>query len=136
MKNTKFKVYDYDSKTMYNQEDLIITFDSVGEDVYVYKDGKVEPLYSYELLQYIGSNDTFNNEIYERYIVKRTDLTPIAGFYGKEEIGIVKYKNAQFVLETSEDKYYEISSDGIFYINMADYEVIGNVYENPELLDE
>lgn len=134
MKNTKFKVYDYDSKIMYNQEDLIITFDSIGEDVYVYKDGKVEPLFRYELLQYIGSNDTFDNEIYEGYIVKRTDLTPMAEFYGKEEIGIVKYKNAQFVLETSEDRYYEISSDGIFYINMADYEVIGNVYENIELL--
>lgn len=134
MKNTKFKVYDYDSKTMYGQEDLIIIFDNVGEDVYVYKDEKVVPLFRYELLQYIGSNDTFDNEIYEGCIVKRTDLTPVAEFYGKEEIGIVKYKNAQFVLETSEDKYYEISSDGIFYINMADYEVIGNVYENTELL--
>lgn len=134
MKKTKFKVYDYDTKTMYNQNELIITFDSVGEDVYVYKNGEVTPLYRYELLQYIGTNDTFDNEIYEGYIIKRTDLTPIEEFYGKEEIGVVKYKNAQFVLETSEERYYEISSDGIFHINMADYEVIGNIYETPQLL--
>lgn len=134
MKKTKFKVYDYDTKTMYDQGELIITFDNVGEDVYVYKNEEVTPLYRYELLQYIGVNDTFDNEIYEGYIIKRTDLTPIEEFYGKEEIGVVKYKNAQFVLETSEERYYEISSDGIFHINMADYEVIGNIYETPQLL--
>ena len=64
MKNTKFKVYDYDSKTMYNQEDLIITFDSIGEDVYVYKDGKVEPLYRYELLPCIRLKDEDVEEVY------------------------------------------------------------------------
>ncbi|WP_297131765.1 YopX family protein [Terrisporobacter sp.] len=134
MKKTKFKVYDYDTNTMYTQDDLIITFDSVGEDVYVYRNGSVEPLYRYELLQYIGSNDTFDNEIYEGDIIKRTDLTPTARFYGKEEIGVVKYENAQFVLKISEHDYYEISHDGTFHINMSDYEVMGNIYETSEIL--
>lgn len=134
MNKVKFKVYDYDTKTMYNQDELIITFDSAGEDVYVYKNDKVEPLYRYELLQYIDSNDTFNNEMYKGDIIKRTDLTPISQLYGKEEIGVIEYKNAQFVLKTSKDRYYEISSDGVFHINMADYEVLGSIYENPELL--
>lgn len=134
MNKVKFKVYDYDTKTMYSQNDLIITFDNVGENIYVYKNDKVEPLYRYELLQYIDLNDTFDNEMYKGDIIKRTDLTPISQWYGKEEIGVIEYKNAQFVLKTSEDRYYEISSDGVFHTNMADYEVLGSIYENPDLL--
>lgn len=134
MRNTKFKVYDYDTKTMYTQEDLMIIFDEVGEDIIIHKGALPTPLYNYELLQYIGSNDIVGNEIYEGDIIKRTDLTPIKKYYGKEDIGVVKYKNTQFVLETSEDKYYAMSSNGTFYLNMANYEVIGNIYETPQLL--
>lgn len=131
MKNTKFKVYDYDSKTMYNQEDLIITFDSIGEDVYVYKDGKVEPLYRYELLQYIGSNDTFDNEIYEG------DILVISGYsYEEPEFecyGEVKYVNCGYCIE-DEGEFVNISDFRGSYTTI--FKVVGNVYENPELLDE
>lgn len=84
-------------------------------------------------MQYIGANDTFGKEIYEGDIIKRTDLTPTDKHYGKEEIGVVEYLNTQFVLKTKEG-YYEISSDGPFYLNISDYDVIGNIYENPELV--
>lgn len=64
MKKIKFKVYDYDTNTMYDQNDLIITFDNAGKDVYVYRDGKVEPLFRYELLQYIRVNTRKGKGVY------------------------------------------------------------------------
>ena len=54
MREIKFRVYDKDSKNMYNQDDFILTFDTVGEDIYLSKNDEVIPLYSYELMQYTG----------------------------------------------------------------------------------
>lgn len=129
MKNTKFKVYDYDSKTMYNQEDLIITFDSIGEDVYVYKDGKVEPLYRYELLPCIRLKDKNGKEIYEG------DILVISGYsYEEPEFeccGEVKYVNCGYCIE-DEGEFVNISDFRGSYTTI--FKVVGNVYENTELL--
>lgn len=46
-------------------------------------------------------------------------------------IGIVKYDNADFILET--DDYYFFFEDNIF---SAECEVIGNIHDNPELLND
>ena len=89
----------------------------------------------FDFMLYIGCKDINAKDIYEGDIIERTDKTPIAEFYNKKEIGIVKYKNTQFTLKTGQDSYYEISYDGLFFPHMSDYKVIGNIYENPELLE-
>lgn len=135
MKNTKFKVYDYDSKTMYNQEDLIITFDSIGEDVYVYKDGKVEPLYRYELLPYIRLKDEDVEEVYEGAIVEVTIIDKFDEI--EKSVGVVMYDEDDFswLIRELDDSYWYLneypSSEGKRILK-----IIGNVYENPELLEE
>ena len=70
MREIKFRVYDKDSKNMYNQDDFILTFDTVGEDIYLSKNDEVIPLYSYELMQYTGLKDKNGKEIYDGDIVK------------------------------------------------------------------
>lgn len=135
MKNTKFKVYDYDSKTMYNQEDLIITFDSIGEDVYVYKDGKVEPLYRYELLPCIRLKDEDVEEVYEGAIVEVTIIDKFDEI--EKSVGVVMYDEDDFswLIRELDDSYWYLneypSSEGKRILK-----IIGNVYENPELLEE
>lgn len=133
MKNTKFKVYDYDSKTMYNQEDLIIIFDSVGEDVYVYKDEKVEPLYRYELLPCIRLKDEDVEEVYEGAIVEVTIIDKFDEI--EKSVGVVMYDEDDFswLIRELDDSYWYLneypSSEGKRILK-----IIGNVYENSDLL--
>ena len=133
MKNIKFKVYDYDSKTMYNQEDLIITFDSIGEDVYVYKDGKVEPLYRYELLSCIRLKDEGVEEVYEGAIVEVTIIDKFDEI--EKSVGVVMYDEDDFswLIRELDDSYWYLneypSSEGKRILK-----IIGNVYENSDLL--
>lgn len=86
--------------------------------------------------QYIGCKDIYGKEIYEGDIIERTDKTPVERFYGKKEIGIVEYKSTRFLLKINQDNYYGLNRDDIFFSYMADYKVIGNIYENKELLEE
>lgn len=117
----KFRVWDYDEKKMYYQDDLIITFDKVGEDVYVYKNGTVEPLYNYKIMQYAGRKDRNEVEIYQDDIAWILNDTPQ-------------------IIEL--DKGVTEMIDGCWQINgyslYSHYKtlVVGNVYENPELLEE
>lgn len=89
------------------------------------------------LMQYTGLKDKNGKEIFEGDIVKFINPMPIEA---KEEIAEVK-----FVLEDSFLPYiypfvnissynYETKHFEGFGINSKDCEVIGDIYENPELL--
>lgn len=83
------------------------------------------------LMQYIGIKDEDAKDIYEGDVVERVDRTPIAHMYGKIVIGIVGFDNGSFVLNTDEGAY---SMDNNKLSNTCSYRVIGNIYENPELI--
>lgn len=94
-----------------------------GENTY--KDG-----ISFEdcvLMQFTGLKDKNGKEIYEGDIVRFT-LTD--GFsYVVGEDGVVKYKIGAFYILNGLTEYL------ISNINTKDIEVVGNIYENPELLE-
>lgn len=113
----KFRVWDYDEKKMYYQDDLIISFDKIGEDVYVYKNETVEPLYNYELMQYIGLKDRNGQEIYKGDVLEYT-------FNEETNRDMIVYSGNMFT-------YKHACRWSLFQD-----EIIGNVYENPELLEE
>lgn len=82
---------------------------------YAYLDSEVE------LMQYTGLKDKNNKEIFESDIVKFSDyLTGI-----KSNVGQVGFMNGSFVIKGEVMTHYR----------WVDYEVevIGNIYENPEL---
>ena len=95
----------------------------------------------YILMQYTGLKDKNGREIYEGDIV--------AGYKGDfvhNVIGVVKYCGLSFVFEgTTEENRYDISGgkgDNYWRYTVTnpsvkelpDIEIIGNIYENPELL--
>lgn len=106
---------------------LLFKSDSDGADP-TYEDGyhAEEDAENCTLQQFTGLHDKNGKEIYEGDITKGNHDT----------LGIIKYENFGFVIEAL--PYYE---NGILY-DQPNYthkdnhlEVIGNIYENPELLE-
>jgi len=85
----------------------------------------------YVLMQYTGLKDKNGKEIYEGDIVYKEILArddPACGFYG-DKLSIV-YEDGGFLAK--EDEHAVIAH--YLHIVAEDCEVIGNIYENPELL--
>lgn len=120
MRELKFRVWDNESKKIYNQDEFILTFDTVGEDVYLNKNNEVIPLYSYKLMQSTGLEDENGKEIYEGDILKTKD------YY---ECGELIFKGKVFKVENID---FYINS--CMCLNCQDAEIIGNIYENENLL--
>lgn len=141
MREIKFRAWDKARKVMYDVDTIemdILKDGSSNNQISGWDDTEWQcgiPLENVELLQYIGCKDINGKEIYEGDIIERTDKTPVERFYGKKEIGIVEYKSTRFLLKINQDNYYGLNRDDIFFSYMADYKVIGNIYENKELLE-
>ena len=115
----KFRAWDYDTNTMiYPDSELetIFCFDKVGLSVY-HNNG--QEMSSFELMQYTGLKDRNGKEIYEGDIVR----------YFKDELGIVKFVAGSFIIDgnTCYESFLELGGK---------IAIVGNIYENPDLLEE
>lgn len=110
----------------------------------MFKDGRLHTIYSIEidwneveLMQYTGLKDKNDTEIFEGDIVKRTHL--FDGGYGETHIGEVVYDKeyARYVISRPQ-KHIEPKTEDLrnTLSDKSTYEVIGNIYENRELLEE
>ena len=73
------------------------------------------------LMQYTGLKDKNGNEIYEDDILK----TWIGGYE----------QASPYVVEDMRKLYFELNRDDSYY-RIQKTEILGNIYENPELLEE
>lgn len=130
----KFRAWDSENKTLFYESNLIfLTIDGrphfwTGDDCLI--QGKIWPEYL-KLQQFTGLLDRNNKEIYEGDIVTYQAGEPNkndGSFYrGKS---VVEFENGAFwprpIKEECEDSWYDYE--------LKDLEVIGNIFENPELL--
>lgn len=93
------------------------------------------PFGDVELMQSTGIFDKNSKEIFEDDIVKTTRFFGRAdetgGFYEyeKELIGIVKQLEGTWVIDTEKGAVY-------LWTDIGENEVLGNIWENPELLED
>lgn len=128
MREIKFRAWIKLLNKMLSHEDLNKTLKNLTKIEYI--TGIFLPLNSdIEVMQYIGLKDSNKNEIYEGDIVKIED------YFGDDIIGRVIYDEttAGYVFKKGTKKsYFLMGLDLEGYVHY----VIGNIYENPELLEE
>ena len=122
----KFRAWTEEGKAMYygvypfRDDALLLSYDEIAFDEV--------PASDFILMQSIGLLDKNGKEIFEGDIVRFT-LTD--GFnYVTNEDGVVTYRLGAFYVVNDLTEY--LISD----INTNKVEVVGNIFENPELLGE
>lgn len=120
---------DYENEEIVTQQVYFENGLPDDRDIYCYDFDEIE------LMQSTGLKDKNGKEIFEGDIVRTTRFLgradEIGGFYeyDKEFIGIVKQLEGSWVIDTGSDAV-------CLWTEIEENEIIGNIYENPELLEE
>lgn len=118
MREIKFRAWDKINKEMFNVESINFQERRVYRDVVSYRDFN-----DIELIQYTGLKDKNEKEIYEGDILSNGN---------NEKPYKVIFENGSYRAEFEGD-FDEYSFDLIDIVAQG-CEVVGNIYENPELL--
>lgn len=124
----KFRAWDYNTNTMvypYSELEITFCFDKVGLSVY-HNNG--QEMSSFELMQYTGLKDRNDKEIYEGDILFKDGYWSIRIEYDKggfmvRDLDKIRYNN-------------KCLNWNIGSFDLSGWEIIGNIYENNELLEE
>lgn len=111
----KIKAWDKQQKKIVNVNMILLSTDPQEID-YDGNNNEPKSIEHFELMRYIGIKDKGGVEVYEGYIVKFED-----------NIMRVKWLAPSF---------FYVPYCGIARDSMSIVEIIGNIYENPELLKE
>jgi len=138
MREIKFRVWDKTNNKML----MPIENPAQAITVQILPNGDTD----YEFMQYTGLKDKNDKEIYEGDIVKGGAVY----YFYKDQIAVVKF--GQFEADSSGQEYGSIPVNGWYLdiivkdedkdtgyhgeFNTDSLEVIGNIYENPSLLQE
>jgi len=132
MREIKFRAWDKKGKKMYEVEAISWLWKYidviVGYNKNNYPKIKGMPIEDMELIQFTGLLDKNGKEIYEGDIVEFFDDMDVLR---KEP---VTFENGSFgfIIGWEQEEFLGFNNE---WLNLDELEVIGNIYENPELLE-
>ena len=121
----KFRAWDNEKKIMTN--DFVISAN--GDRIYGW---------NYELMQFTGLKDKNGKEIYEGDIIHNDNGSPLIGkddkclYLVKWQEG--EYENNEWLYKRPGFEFNKIGKGQHIIFNQSQIEIVGNVFENPELL--
>lgn len=129
MRDIKFRAWDKFNEEMFPkkfEDDFLVKF---FRDVNERRNGGNEII----IMQFTGLKDKNGKEIYEGDILRYSFGIPgIPGISGNAE---VVFKECAFYALTPEHKPKECALSE-FFEHLPDSEIVGNIYENPELIQD
>jgi uncharacterized phage protein (TIGR01671 family) len=142
MREIEFRAWDKINKEWGNLNELanwdICSFTATigrGNEQYPYTSFRIESCEVYEIMQYTGLKDKNGKEIYEGDILATSNNDPEYDIWNKEDNGYIQvvYESPCFttVGDWSWD-LYDPDNESIYGLEFI--EVIGNIYDNPDLL--
>ena len=135
----KFRVWDVENKEMLKVQELDFEPTFYGGRIAIRPD-KYNDYFDTEdmiLMQYTGLHDKNGKEIYEGDIVLYKDWEMAYEGGGNDSFinkGIVEYCEDNCCFNVTERQTVDLAD--VLYKDNEDLEVIGNIYDNPELLGE
>jgi len=114
MREIKFRAWETKENKMLSDHDLL--------------EIRYGDIFEYELMQFTGLKDKNGKEIYEGEIVRINIL---------DRIKVVVWDRGAYWLckNTNPESWVWTLGESEFRGDLSDIEVIGNIYENPELLE-
>lgn len=120
MREIKFRAWDKINKDMFNVESINFQESRVYKDTVSYREFN-----NVDVMQYAGLKDKNNKEIYEGDILFES--------FGERYYKVV-FENGSFRAEFNGD--FDKYSFDLIDVVAQGCEIVGNIYENPELMEE
>ena len=131
MREIKFRAWDYQKNSWAKESDVLpsmgLTF---GINDFFIKDG--HEIDRWEFCQFTGLKDKNSKEIYEGDIINPLSETETKYSKKRRIAYIVSFKNGSFTAQGYNGEL--VIEPNLYDIIHRGFEIIGNIYENPELL--